>query len=173
MARTVPFLLAVAALAAAAAASMNPCHGNKNDESAWDCERVHLPSGLCLACPLRPPLADGNFEDCTRIYDLDAPGCKGKFEEYVSLNPCDGRRKELVGRWDNGSKERLDYFAYSICELTCDTVEKGSKLEEYEQRKQETRLWSLGRGNGPAHFVVRSKSLRRSFMWECVNGEAN
>jgi hypothetical protein len=174
MARVAAWLAGAAAVAVAAAAaaavSMNPCHGSKQAEAAAACERVQMPSGLCRACPLRPPRPDGNFQDCARIYDLDAPGCKGKFEEYVKLNPCDTRRKELVGKWGKGGKERLDYFAYALCELTCDTIEKGSKLEEYEQRNKETRLWSLKRGNGPAHLAYDVCTVFPSFKFWALPG---
>lgn len=143
---------ALAALTSTQFLSMNPCHGNKQDQAAPACGKVTMPSGFCLDCPLRPPRDDGNFVDCKRIYDLDAPGCKQRFEEYVAANACDSRRKELVEAWDDAAKERLDYFVYSLCELTCDTIEKGSQPWEYDARNAEGRLWSLGRGNGPSHF---------------------
>jgi hypothetical protein len=135
--------------------SMNPCHGDKPAEAS-SCTRVEMPSGLCAACPLKPVAADGKFVNCAAIFDLGAPGCKGKFEEYVKLNPCDARRKELVEKWDDGGKERLEYFAYALCEQCCDTVEKGSKVEEFAARSQLGTLWTPGRGNGPAHIWCTS-----------------
>lgn len=133
--------------------SKNPCHPNKSGEGAAGCEAVVVPPGLCAACPLRAPLQDGNFEDCTRIFNLDAKGCRTKLREYVKLNPCDSRRAALVEKWDFESKRQLDYFAYSLCEQCCDTVPKGAKAEQYEERNKDGTLWSLHRGNGPAHFV--------------------
>lgn len=49
---------------------------------------------------------------------------------------------------------QLDYFAYALAEQCCDTVEAGSKVEEYEARNatEPSGLWSLERGNGPAHM---------------------
>lgn len=165
-------LISLAAAARAQGApSMNPCHGRKEAEAAWGCERVRVPAGLCLACPLRAPADDGTFKDCKQIYDLDAPGCRGRFEEYVALNGCDGRRRELVGTWDAASKERLDYFAYSLCELSCDTIEKGSKIWEYDQRNEQGRLWSLGRGNGPAHFHYDVCAIFPDFKFWALPGE--
>lgn len=144
--------LALALAAAPAAADMNPCHENKPAEAAPACGGLTMPAGLCGACTLRPPLPSGDFADCTQIYDLDAPGCKGKLQEYVAANPCDTRRKELVEAWDADAKTRLDYFAYSMCEQCCDNIEAGSTIEEYDARAAAGTLWTLARGNGPAHF---------------------
>lgn len=144
--------VALSTLVSGQSLSMNPCHGNKGDQAAPACGKVTMPSGFCRACRLLPPRDDGNFVNCKKIYNLDAPGCKEMFEEYVEANPCDTRRKELVGTWNDWSKERLDYFAYSLCELNCDLIEAGSKAWEFDTREKEGRLWSLGRGNGPAHF---------------------
>lgn len=36
--------------------------------------------------------------------------------------------------------------------MCCDTVEAGSEVAEFEDRAASGRLWSLARGNGPAHF---------------------
>jgi hypothetical protein len=170
---TALLLLALAAAAAAQQAepSMNPCHSNKYLEAAPSCERVQVPEGMCKTCPLRPPRDDGNFQNCAQIFDLDAPGCKEKFQQYVDMNPCDTRRKELVAKWDEESKTRLDYFAYAVCEQCCDVVEQGSKLEEYTKRNEEARLWSLKRGNGPAHFYYDLCTLFPNFkFWALPSG---
>lgn len=109
---------------------------------------------MCKACPLNTPQDDGQFKQCNNIFNLDAPGCKAKLEEYVASNPCDTVRAQLVSEWSMQSKNRLDYFAYSLCEQCCDNVPKGAKLEEYSWRNNgdDMKLWSLTRGNGPAHF---------------------
>lgn len=139
---------------ALAQASVNPCPSNKKAEAANGCEHVKIPEGMCKACPLNKPQNNGEFANCQNIFNLDAPSCKAKLEEYVAKNPCDTVRKALVNEWSAASKKRLDYFAYSLCEQCCDNVPKGSKVEEYSWRNngKNMKLWSLTRGNGPAHF---------------------
>lgn len=145
---------ALLALAAADSGSKNPCHPGLGTYRAPACERVVIPAGFNAACALKPPVAaNGNFVDCANIYDLDAPGCRASFEEYVDLNPCDDVRAGFVENWGApASVVGLDYFAYGLLEQCCDTVEKGSNAGEYEARKAAGTLWSLTRGNGPAHF---------------------
>lgn len=139
-----------------------PCQKDKKSEAAPACERVVIPDGFCNSCPVRPTRDDGNFADCTNVYDLTSDVCRTHLVQYIALNPCDTRRAELVARWDDASIERLDYFVYAMCELGCDSIPAGSTADQYKERLNATlmgssnaseTLWNVRRGNSPAHFI--------------------
>lgn len=132
---------------------MNPCHPHLETLSAFGCEHVTIPPALCStqSCKLKEPRPDGNFVSCTSIYSIDNDGCKAKLQEYVRLNPCDEKRKEQVEKWDAESIQKLDYFAYALCEQVCDCIPKQTIASEYDQRKKSDTLFTVFRGNCPAH----------------------
>lgn len=153
-----PLLLSAAVvslLALASAQGQTPCHSNRSSSLEPSCTSIRMPPSFSSACVLRPPLANGDFVSCSRIYDLESAACRAAFEAYVALNPCDGVRAAFVAAWgDPAAMLQLDYFAYALAEQCCDNVEAGSLASEYDERNRRTPsgLWSLTRGNGPAHF---------------------
>lgn len=176
--RYLPLLFAALLLLAhpsAARPDVAPCHNNKPGEAAPSCTTLVVPQSLCRACPLRPALPDGNYASCTDIYDLTAPACRPAIRAYAAANPCDTRRAFQVDRWSAADRTSLDYFIYAMCEMCCDAAQFGSRVEQYEERRDSGRLWSAKRGNAAAHFFYDICTLYPSFQafdlgeGECVD----
>jgi len=116
---------------------------------------VTLPKNMCKTCQLKPVASNGNFKDCKSIYNLDAPACYNSLKEYVSLNPCDTKRKQQVYKMKNGqnfwekkiAKEDLDYMVYSLCEQCCDCIpKKSSNVPFWKAKQSENLLYDSSRG---------------------------
>lgn len=145
------FAAVFAVLLATAVADRNPCHSKRYEQgNDVPCEVITLPPKLCPACKLRPLGYQGNFKDCSNIYNLDDGECRAQLVEYAKLNPCDKRRgwqtKDI-----SANREALDYFTYSICEECCDCITMGSQFGQYGWRKAAGTLFKEDRGNCPAH----------------------
>lgn len=144
------------------AASAFPCHKAKQTMGTGvTCTRVNIPDGLCTACPLRPPNANGQFIKCDDVYDSNVPGCLRKIGEYVEANPCDPVRADALARLkkdptDRRAHEAIDYFLYAMCEQCCDCVPMGANSDFFLSYKGahtavDPTLYEAERGNCPAH----------------------
>lgn len=134
--------------------SMSPCHPNKYSlGQGVTCQKVVLPGWLCSSCRLKPPAKNGEFQDCRSIYDLTAPRCRAALRTYASKNAkCDPiRRRQVMDFSKLENIQGLDYFVYAVCEQCCDCIPRGSKLWQYQLRKNMGNLLSVNRGNCPAH----------------------
>lgn len=131
----------------------NPCHPYKNQQGKnVGCEVISIPPSLCQSCRLRPFAANGNFNDCSNIYNLDTQTCRDSLVEYAALNPCDTVRNNLVQNLNSGANiKSLDYFVYSVCEECCDCVPMGASVGQYMTRLAAGTLYKSNRGNCPAH----------------------
>lgn len=155
--RTVVSLLVLSLLAIAEAQSgFFPCHGNKQGlgHGAF-CEVVEVPKNLCSACKLKGfNPHTGAFNNCKSIYDLDNGECQAALKNYANLNKCDTVRNNQVNNfYSPANKEGLDYFVYSLCEECCDCVGVGVQQYQYDSLASSNNLFSVRRGNCPAHAV--------------------
>lgn len=137
--------------------SRNPCHAGRNARllGAFDCEGIVLPKRMCARCNIGDySLTTGIFNDCTNMYRTMEPSCVNELQEYVRLNPCDDVRARQVANMDNPrNAEALDYFIYSVCEECCDCIPRGSREDQFLERRDQgvNALTSVFRGNCPAH----------------------
>lgn len=131
--------------------SYYPCPGAKAPMGAGvSCKEVKLPKNLCSACPLRAPHSNGQFKDCSNIYDTFQPSCMAAMNQYVKANPCDKKRKQIMDDLNGpnpSAKARiqLDYTLYSVCEQCCDCIPMGAS------KSKDKGKWVTDRGNCPAH----------------------
>lgn len=159
MNKTVTTAVAVVVLSCVWAAvwaksGVNPCHGDKNKYGVGvTCTGVRIPNALCDRCKLKPFLSDGQFADCTSIYDLNDELCRAQLRLYAEQNgKCDPQRLEQVKDFSvESNRLALDYFVYSVCEECCDCVPRGARSDEYDERLAGGTLGTSHRGNCPAH----------------------
>lgn len=127
-----------------------PCPGPKGRQGTGaTCKEVKLPDDLCSSCYLRPPLPNGNFEVCSRIYETENDKCMDSMNKYVEYNGCDGNRKKVMNILNQNpnnhrARQDLDYFIYSVCEQCCDCIPMGVT-------KAHVGATVADRGNCPAH----------------------
>lgn len=132
-------------------ADRNPCHPDRYLLGREvSCEVTVVPPNLCKRCQFRPYLPNGNFKNCSAIYDLDASACRRQLVQYAELNPCDAVRNRQV-KDISANIVPLDYFVYAICEECCDCIPRNSKLQEYKQRRKDNTLLKADRANCPLH----------------------
>lgn len=133
-------------------ADQNPCHDRdvKYEAGAMECEQIALPEGFCSSCRMSPFNEFGVFSDCKRTMDLSNV-CMSKLQQYVDLNPCDTNRAKHLNNYLTGSggvkedaRERLDWFAFSICEQGCDCIPQ-------IDADRSTPAFDFARGNCQAH----------------------
>jgi hypothetical protein len=119
-----------------AASSMNTCHSTlyKEKPAPSNCTHFAVPLGLCEVCKFDRVLSDGQFHDCSQIYNISGTTsnspCVAKIQEYVNLNPCDTPRADALSKFlgaqgaakvDEG-RQVLDFFVYALCEGGCDCI---------------------------------------------------
>ncbi|PXF42361.1 hypothetical protein BWQ96_07881 [Gracilariopsis chorda] len=176
--RCVSFVAALLAVwqLAHARSGINPCHDNKAKQGAGvTCQKVVFPEGLCRACKLKPfNPNNGQFYDCTSIYNLTDPQCQQELRLYARWQAhCDPVRLRQTADFSNPSNVRaLDYFVYSVCEECCDCVPIGSKTAEYGWRAPTNNLLASKRGNCPAHaYFDICKVLPKIRFSKNINGQ--
>lgn len=141
---------ALACVALAGYPNAIPCPGPKGRQGQGaSCKEVKLPDNLCTACYLRDPAPNGNFKDCSNIYNTQNSACMDSMNKYVEYNQCDGNRKKVMNILNNNpnnarAREDLDYFVYSVCEQCCDCIPMGASQANVGATVPD-------RGNCPAH----------------------
>lgn len=144
-------LLLLPVLVSGGGPSKFPCPGPKfKMGQGVSCTEVKLPPNLCNSCPLRAPNGNGQFKDCSDIYNTNAGGCLGAMQKYVDANPCDPVRKEALAKLkgnpnNDDARITIDYFLYSVCEQCCDCIPIGAA------KGADLGKWVTYRGNCPAH----------------------
>jgi hypothetical protein len=117
-----------------AASSMNTCHSTlyKQRPASNNCTHFAVPLGLCEVCKFDHILHDGQFADCSRIFNISyaASACIERIQAYIALNPCDTQRADALDKFlGNQGVEKveegrqvLDFFVYALCEGGCDCI---------------------------------------------------
>lgn len=129
---------------------------SRQDGNAASCTNVKIPPQLCTKCHLRPHDDEGKFFTSYNkdIIDIDTDECAQQMKKYVDLNPCDTLRAKYFDEYKTKTfaYQRLAQFMYTICEQCCDMVTVGSLPSEYKERLANDTLYTISRGNSPAHF---------------------
>jgi hypothetical protein len=148
--------------------SSNPCYNRpKTQPSAKLCEDVVLPSGFCTKCGVGLAIhSDGIYKNCLYTSDVELLNgtvnmeCLDIMEDYVSMNPCDEQRRSglrqyrsmlglpnILRRLRTKSRQTLDSFVYSMCEVACDCVPQYNATIE-------NRTIDVHRGNCQGHALA-------------------